>query len=53
MARRRLGADTVQATVWDMSEAEALLLDRSLRAAERQTAIEQGWLLQRAAELFP
>jgi ParB family chromosome partitioning protein len=27
---QRLGSDTVQATVWDMSEAEALLLDRSL-----------------------
>lgn len=42
---RRLGADTVQATVWDLSEAEALLLDRSLRTAEAETAIEQGWLL--------
>jgi len=43
---KKLGADTVQATVWDMSEAEALVLDRSLRTAERETAIEQGWLLQ-------
>jgi ParB/RepB/Spo0J family partition protein len=43
---KKLGADTVRATVWDMSEAEALVLDRSLRAAERETAIEQGWLLQ-------
>jgi len=48
---RRLGADTVQATVWDMSEAEALLLDRSLRAADAETAIEQGWLLQELRNL--
>jgi hypothetical protein len=31
--------------VWDMSEVEVLVLDRSLRAAEVETAIEQGWLL--------
>jgi ParB/RepB/Spo0J family partition protein len=43
---KKLGADTVRATVWDLSESEALLLDRSLRTAERETAIEQGWLLQ-------
>lgn len=48
---QRLGADTVQATVWDMSEAEALVLDRSLRAAEAETAIEQGWLLQELRNL--
>jgi len=48
---QRLGADTVQATVWDMSEAEALLLDRSLRTADAETAIEQGWLLQELRDL--
>jgi ParB family chromosome partitioning protein len=48
---QRLGADTVQATVWDMSEAEALVLDRSLRAADAETAIEQGWLLQELRNL--
>jgi len=48
---RRLGADTVQATVWDLSEAEALLLDRSLRTADAETAIEQGWLLQELRDL--
>ena len=30
-ALEQLGRDTVQAVVWDMSEAEALVLDRSLR----------------------
>ncbi len=44
-ALRRLRHDTVRATVWDMDEAEALLLDRSLRTAEGETALEQGWLL--------
>ena len=44
-ALSRLGRDTVCATVWDMSETEALILDRSLRTAEGETALEQGWLL--------
>ncbi len=42
---QRLGRDTVRATVWDMNETEALVLDRSLRTAEGETALEQGWLL--------
>lgn len=44
-ALQRLGHDTVHATVWDMDETEALILDRSLRTAEGETALEQGWLL--------
>ncbi len=44
-ALKRLRRDTVRATVWDMSETEALILDRSLRTAEGETALEQGWLL--------
>lgn len=44
-ALQRLGRDTVRATVWDMDETEALVLDRSLRASEKETALEQGWLL--------
>jgi ParB/RepB/Spo0J family partition protein len=44
-ALQRLGHDTVRATVWDMDETEALILDRSLRTAEGETALEQGWLL--------
>jgi ParB/RepB/Spo0J family partition protein len=44
-ALRRLRGDTVMATVWSMNEAEALVLDRSLRQAEAETALEQGWLL--------
>ena len=44
-ALRRLRQDTVRATVWDLSEAEALLLLHSQRADEAETAIEQAWLL--------
>jgi ParB/RepB/Spo0J family partition protein len=44
-ALSRLRRDTVRATVWDMNETEALILDRSLRTAEGETALEQGWLL--------
>jgi len=44
-ALRRLRLDTVRATVWDASEAEALLLLHSQRADEAETAIEQAWLM--------
>src|ERR1039457_2374470 len=43
-ALQQLGRDTVEALVWPLSEAEALVLDRSLRMAERATALEEGWL---------
>jgi ParB/RepB/Spo0J family partition protein len=44
-ALQQLGRDTVDATVWAMSEGEALLLDRTLRLSQQETALEQGWLL--------
>jgi ParB/RepB/Spo0J family partition protein len=45
-ALQQLGRDTVNAVVWEMSEAEALVLARSLRInGEPETALEQGWLL--------
>jgi ParB family transcriptional regulator, chromosome partitioning protein len=44
-ALQRLRHDTVRVTIWDMDETEALILDRSLRTAEKETALEQGWLL--------
>ena len=49
---RRLGQDTVRAMVWDVSELEALLLVRSLRSGERETALEQAWLLAELAQRF-
>lgn len=44
-ALEQLGRDTVEAVVWEMSEAEALVLERSLRMSEPESALEQGWLL--------
>jgi ParB family chromosome partitioning protein len=45
-ALQQLGRDTVEAVVWEMSEADALVLERSLRMSEPDSALEQGWLLQ-------
>ena len=41
----RLRRDTVRATVWELEETEALLLERLMRTAEREGPLEQGWLL--------
>ncbi len=51
-ALEQLGRDTVEATVWAMSEAEALLLDRSLRFSPQESALEQGWLLSEMEQRF-
>ena len=51
-ALKQLGRDTVCATVWQMTEAEALLLDRSIRASDGETALEEGWLLVELGERF-
>ena len=51
-ALQQLGRDTVEALLWPMSEAEALLLDGSLRWAEHQSALEQGWLLAEMEQRF-
>jgi len=51
-ALRQLGRDTIEATVWPMSEAEALLLSRSLRMSPQESALEQGWLLSEMEQRF-
>lgn len=51
-ALRQLGHDTVWATVWQMNEAEALVLGQSLRASEGDSALEQGWLLAELEHRF-
>ena len=51
-ALEQLGRDTVEAVVWPMSEAEALVLDRSMRFTQRETALEEGWLLGELEERF-
>ena len=47
-----LGRETVEAVVWPMSEAAAVLLDRSLRLSEHETALEVVWLLAELEQRF-
>jgi ParB family chromosome partitioning protein len=51
-ALRQLGRDTVEATIWPMGEAEALLLSRSQRMSPQESALEQGWLLSEMEHRF-
>src|SRR2546421_8986589 len=51
-ALQQLGRDTVEATVWAMSEAEAVLLDRTLRFSSQESVLEQGWLLSEMEQRF-
>src|SRR5712691_1792334 len=51
-AFQQLGRDTVEAVVWPMSEVAAVLLDRSLRLSEHETALEVGWLLAELEQRF-
>jgi ParB/RepB/Spo0J family partition protein len=48
----QLGRDTIEATVWTLSAAEALLLERSLRCSPRESVLEQGWLLEEMEKSF-
>src|SRR6202795_3682702 len=52
VALEQLGRDTVEVVVWPMSEAAAVLLDRSLRLSEHETALEVGWLLAEMEQRF-
>ena len=52
VALEQLGRDTVEVVVWPMSEAAAVLLDRSLRLSEHETALEVGWLLEELERRF-
>jgi ParB/RepB/Spo0J family partition protein len=49
-ALKRLGRDTVRATAWALPEPEALLLERLMRNAEADSALEQGWLIRELCE---
>ena len=51
-ALQQLGRDKVEAVVWPMSEAEAVVLDRSLRLSEHETPLEVGWLLAELEQRF-
>jgi ParB/RepB/Spo0J family partition protein len=49
---RRLHHDTVRATAWELSEADALVLERLLRSGDADSAIEQGWFLRELIDRF-
>jgi ParB family chromosome partitioning protein len=51
-ALEQLGRDTVEAVLWSMSEAEAVVLERSLRFSPRESALEEGWLLAELEQHF-
>src|SRR5690242_14289995 len=51
-ALEQLGRDTVEAVVWPMNEASAVLLERGLRWSEQETALEVGWLLAEMEQRF-
>ena len=51
-ALKALKADTVQATVWDLPEAEALLLERLMRSAPGDGPLDQAWLLHELVVRF-
>jgi len=51
-ALEQLGRDTVEATLWALSEAEAVLLWRSLCLSPQESALEQGWLLAEMQQRF-
>lgn len=51
-ALARLSHDIVEAIEWELGEAEALLLERVLRAGEAGSALEQGWLLRELSTRF-
>lgn len=51
-ALSRLGQDLVRATTWDLSELDALVLERILRTGEHGGAIEEGWFLQELEQRF-
>ena len=51
-ALEHLGRDTVEALIWPMGEAEALVLSHSMRLSAHETALEEGWLLAELEERF-
>jgi ParB/RepB/Spo0J family partition protein len=51
-ALRRLRRDVVQAVQWELKEADALLLRRSLSIGNGETSLEQAWLLDELRQRF-
>ncbi len=51
-ALESLRHDIVRATLWDLAEIDALLLERLMRTSESDGVLEQGWLLDELNERF-
>jgi len=51
-ALEQLGRDTVEAVIWSLNEVQALVLARSLHWSERESALEEGWLLAELEQRF-
>jgi len=51
-ALKRLRKDTIDATVWDLGEPEALLLERMMRTSWSESPLEQGLLLKELKDRF-
>lgn len=51
-ALEKLKRDSVRALEWGLSEPDALMLARLMRASESDSALEQGWLLKELHERF-
>lgn len=51
-ALARLGRDLVRVVDWDLTEADALLLERALRSGDADNALEQGWFLHELTSRF-
>lgn len=48
----RLGHDVARATLWDLGELDALVLERILRTSSSSGAIEEGWFLRELITRF-
>ena len=51
-ALQRLAQDTVRVTVWAMEEAEAVVLEHVMRAADPAGPLAQGWMLDELRARF-
>jgi ParB family transcriptional regulator, chromosome partitioning protein len=51
-ALKKLAVDTVQAVLWEMSETDALLLERLVRMDQEDSALEQGWFVRALIDDF-
>jgi ParB family chromosome partitioning protein len=51
-ALRRLGEDIVHAVRWELSEAEALVLEHMMHEGRGASVLEQGWLLRELNQRF-